>query len=177
VTGSIASASVTDVREARPEEWEAAGRVTYDAYAALPGAHLDDMYAHELRAAERRAKEAVLLVAVDDRGDVLGTVTYVPDRSSPWAEDLRDGEAGIRMLGVSPTAQGRGLGAALTVTCVDRARAAGRAAVFMHSTPWMHAAHHLYERIGFERVPERDWLPVPEVPLLAFRLAFPATGA
>jgi hypothetical protein len=35
----------------------------------------------------------------------------------------------------------------------------------------MRSAHHLYERLGFERVPERDWVPVPDVPLLAFRLA------
>jgi hypothetical protein len=35
----------------------------------------------------------------------------------------------------------------------------------------MEAAHHLYESAGFVRLPERDWLPVPEVPLMAFRLA------
>jgi hypothetical protein len=34
----------------------------------------------------------------------------------------------------------------------------------------MTAAHRLYERSGFRRVPERDWTPTPEVPLLAFRL-------
>ncbi|MHB8505403.1 MAG: GNAT family N-acetyltransferase, partial [Acidimicrobiales bacterium] len=70
-----------------------------------------------------------------------------------------------------PAAQGRGAGSALLDACVERARAAGRTAVFLHSTPWMTAAHRLYARAGFERVPSRDWLPVPEVPLLAFRLA------
>ena len=43
--------------------------------------------------------------------------------------------------------------------------------MFLHSTPWMEAAHRLYGSMGFVRVPERDWLPVPDVPLLAFRLA------
>jgi hypothetical protein len=35
----------------------------------------------------------------------------------------------------------------------------------------MTTAHRLYEQAGFVRVPERDWRPVPTVPLLAFRLA------
>lgn len=35
----------------------------------------------------------------------------------------------------------------------------------------MDAARHLYESAGFVRLPERDWLPVPEVPLMAFRPA------
>jgi ribosomal protein S18 acetylase RimI-like enzyme len=34
----------------------------------------------------------------------------------------------------------------------------------------MHAAHRLYERLGFTRVPERDWSPVPGVQLVAYAL-------
>ena len=33
----------------------------------------------------------------------------------------------------------------------------------------MTAAHRIYERHGFERVPDRDWSPVPGVHLIAFR--------
>ena len=29
-------------------------------------------------------------------------------------------------------------------------------------------AHRLYTRLGFERVPDRDWEPVPGVSLIAF---------
>lgn len=140
---------------------------------------MTDSYAAELVAVDRRAVEAVVLVAVDDgpNGSILGTVTYVPDPSSPWAEDLRAGEAGIRMMAVSPDAQGRGVGAALLDACLARARAQGRDAVFLHSTPWMETAHRLYRRAGFERVPDRDWVPEPDVPLLAFRLALPPEPA
>ena len=158
-----------EVREARPDEYETAGQVTYDAYAALPGDHMDDEYGRELRDAARRAREAVVLVAVE-KGRVLGCVTYVPDASSPWAEDLREGEAGVRMLAVDPAAQGRGIGRALAAACVDRARAEAKQAVMLHSTPWMEAAHHIYQGLGFRRVPTRDWVPLPKVPLLAFVL-------
>jgi hypothetical protein len=32
----------------------------------------------------------------------------------------------------------------------------------------MLAAQHLYEAIGFRRIPQRDWCPVPGFTLLAF---------
>lgn len=144
------------------------------AYRALAGRHLTAEYAAELSAVSRRADEAEVLVAVED--DVIGCVTLVPDDSSPWAELLEPGESGIRMLAVDPARQNRGVGAALLDRCIDEASAMGREALFLHSTPWMEAAHRLYGRAGFERVPERDYDPVPEVPLLAFRLALPLAG-
>ena len=54
----------------------------------------------------RRAGETEVLVAVGP--ELLGCVTFVPDNSSPWAELLGPGEAGVRMLAVDPSAQGRG---------------------------------------------------------------------
>jgi hypothetical protein len=34
----------------------------------------------------------------------------------------------------------------------------------------MAAAHRLYERLGFARLPERDWTPLPGVDLLVYAL-------
>lgn len=140
------------------------------AYEALPGGHMTDEYAAELADVAWRAAGAEVLVAVDDDGAVLGCVTFVPDAFSPWAELLEEGEAAIRMLGVDPRAQGHGVGQALVEACVDRARQLDRHAVFLHTTPWMPAAHRLYEKAGFVRLPERDWRPTPAFVLLAFRL-------
>jgi len=36
----------------------------------------------------------------------------------------------------------------------------------------MRAAHRIDRRLGFARVPERDWSPLPGVELVAFALAF-----
>jgi GNAT superfamily N-acetyltransferase len=156
-----------EVRVIRPAEYGAAGAIVLAAYRALPGAHLSNGYARELADVERRAVEAEVLVAVDD--GLLGCVTFVPDAASPWAEMLEGNEAAIRMLGVDPTVQKRGAGRALLNACLDRACGLGRDGLFLHSTPWMEAAHHLYAAAGFVRVPGRDWLPAPDVPLLAFR--------
>jgi ribosomal protein S18 acetylase RimI-like enzyme len=160
---------VIAVRVARPDEYQRAGELTVSAYAALPGDHLAGGYDVQLRATDRRAEEAVLLVAVDGDG-VVGCVTYVPSAGHNWAEGLADNEAGIRMLAVDPTAQSKGAGQALVRACIERARAQGKDAVFLHSTAEMLTAHRLYERLGFRRVPERNFRPFPELLLHAFRL-------
>lgn len=159
-------AAMLDVHVVRPDEMAALGEVTYEAYVAL-GGRLEEDYATELKAIDRRAAIATVLVAVDD-GDVLGGVTYVDDPRNPYAEFEGDDEAGFRMLAVAPKAQGHGVGETLVYACIDRARAAGKRRLVLHSTPWMHAAHSLYLRLGFRRAHELDWRPVPEIPLWGF---------
>jgi ribosomal protein S18 acetylase RimI-like enzyme len=159
------------IREARPEEHARLGELVVAAYRSLP--EFDEPgYEPELRDVARRAREAVVLVAVDgDGGTLLGCVTYVPGPESPWAELLEPGEAAIRMLAVDPTARGRGVGTELAAACIARAREDGRTALFLHSLPYMRAAQAIYARLGFIRRPDRDWEPVPGIRLLGFALA------
>jgi ribosomal protein S18 acetylase RimI-like enzyme len=119
------------VREARPEEHGRLGELVVTAYRSLPEFDEPD-YEPELRDVARRAGDAVVLVAVDDAGTLLGCVTYVPGPESPWAELLEPGEAAIRMLAVDPAARGRGIGTALAAGCIARAREGDRAAIFLH---------------------------------------------
>jgi ribosomal protein S18 acetylase RimI-like enzyme len=159
------------VRGARPDEHARLGDLVVAAYRSLP--EFDDPgYEPELRDVARRAREAVVLVAVDDAADerLLGCVTYVPGPESPWAELLEPGEAAIRMLAVDAAARGRGAGTALAAACVVRARAEGRVAILLHSLPYMRAAQAIYARLGFMRRPDRDWEPEPGVRLLGFAL-------
>ena len=158
------------------DEYERAGRLVVAAYEALPGGHLTNEYEAELAGVERRAREAEVLVAVDDDGTMMGCVTFVADDSSPWAELVEPGEAAIRMLAVDPRAQRQGVGRALLNACIARAEGLGRTAIILHTTPWMSAAHRLYETSGFQRVSERDWTPVPEVPLRTYRLELGVSG-
>jgi hypothetical protein len=104
------------VRVAEPAEFADAGRVTAEAY------HADDLlrrtdglidvdYEAQLTDASRRAREAELLVAVDD-GQVLGTVTWCPP-TSPWRElrrcpiKLSSGCSRLRQLGGAAALAGR----------------------------------------------------------------------
>lgn len=161
-----------EIRELRDDEAERAGEVVVAAYRTLDGAPPIDEngYADVLRAVHERARGELVMVAVDSAGAVVGCVTYVADEDSPYAQRLRPGEASMRMLGVAPDARRRGVGRALVEACVERAGAAGKVRVVLHSAAWMAAAHAMYESLGFVRVPERDWAPSPEIPLYCFML-------
>jgi ribosomal protein S18 acetylase RimI-like enzyme len=160
-----------EVREARPEEYDALGELAGAAYAALDG-ETDDGYLPEVRDVRGRAPHAPVLAAVDVHGTLVGTVTYVPGPENRYAEIARDGEAEFRMLAVAPAAQGRGIGRVLAEAVLARARAEGRAGVAIYTRPSMLAAHRLYASLGFERDAERDWEFEPGQWLWAYRLRF-----
>lgn len=155
------------VRPARDDELERAGELTAAAYLADGFVRPDGPYLAVLADARSRAQQAELLVAVDDRDRLLGTVT-VSEPGTAYAEVSRPGELEFRMLGVDPAARGRGIGELLTRAVIDRARRRGDHRVVLCSAEAMHAAHRLYRRLGFSRLPERDWSPAPGLQLLAF---------
>jgi ribosomal protein S18 acetylase RimI-like enzyme len=140
------------IRAARPDEYDRVGELTIAAYRALPVDHLWGGYDAEILDTEGRAKGADIVVATLD-DDVVGAVTYVGESDSPWSEWTQPGEAQFRLLAVHVDARGRGIGEALVRECLDRA--AGRP-VLIHTTRWMEAARRMYERLGFERRPDRD---------------------
>lgn len=161
------------IRPVLPAEHDALGEVSIRSYleGGLLLGGLDDPYAPNLRDVALRAASATVLVAVDgDTGAILGGVTLA-FHGSAMAQLAGPGEAEIRMLAVDPGAQGRGVGAALAVACLERARAEeGTKRVVLCSQQAMTTAHRLYARLGFERAPELDWYPLPEVLLWGFRL-------
>lgn len=129
-----------------------------------------DPYVARLRDAAGRARDAELLVAADPDERLLGTVT-VCEPGSPLSEVSRPGELEFRMLAVTPAARNRGIGELLTRAVLDRAAQRGARRVVLSSTEWMSTAHRLYTRLGFSRLPERDWQPVTGLQLVAFGLA------
>jgi GNAT superfamily N-acetyltransferase len=157
------------IRPIRPDEYEALGDLTVAAYHSIPAEMPHQAtYDLQLRDVARRAETSCVVVAVAEAGELLGGVTYVSGPDDPYSEELREGEAGIRMLAVDPARQGRGIGRALTEWCLDRARAAGRVRVVLHTGAFMPAAVHLYEGMGFRRLPALDFAPAPGIDLIAY---------
>ncbi|HJQ44740.1 MAG TPA: GNAT family N-acetyltransferase [Amycolatopsis sp.] len=167
---SEAVATGVVVRPARPDEFAEVGVMTVAAYEADGLLAADAEYRHELSDAARRAEQAELLVAVTPAGELLGSVTITPPGSA-LAEISRDGELEFRMLSTAPAARGRGVGEALTKAVVDRAGELGARRVVLCSLDSMTTAHRLYTRLGFVRLPDRDWEPAPGFWLRAFGLA------
>ena len=166
-----APAGAFAIRLVDHDDYAALGRITLTAYEGNRD-DLGDDYRQELRDVAARAAACPVLVAVASDGEVLGGVAYVPGPENPMSELERGGEAGIRMLAVDPAAQGLGVGRALTVACLERARAEGRSGVALYTRPANVPAQGLYESLGFVRDVDRDWEYEPGRWLWAFQLAF-----
>jgi ribosomal protein S18 acetylase RimI-like enzyme len=123
-------------------------------------------YLSQLADVEGRATRAELLVARAGEA-IVGSVALV--LAGDFGEvTTSEEEAAFRMLVVDPAARGRGVGELLVSDCLARARAAGKTRMVLSTEPRMVAAHRLYARLGFARLPERDWSPIPGVHLLVY---------
>src|SRR6266511_272498 len=131
------------VREARPADFDAVARLTVAAYREDRQLEGETGYDELLADVASRAETGTLLAAAD--------------------------EAEFRMLAVDPTVQGAGVGEALVRACLQRAAEHGCTAVTICTRDFAAAAQRLYARLGFQRVPELDWSPMPGVDLLALR--------
>ena len=123
-----------------------------DGYLDLDGG---DRYAGELLDADTRIRDAVVLVA--QAGDeLIGTVTLATFET-PFAEISRPGEMEVRMLAVAPEARRRGVAVELMDATLDLARSDGLTRIVLSTEVSRHAVHRFYERLGYTRLPERDW--------------------
>jgi len=112
--------------------------------------------------------ETGLLLVLENQGKIEGVVKFFPDASQSGMGHWPEGVAAIRVLAVLPTGRGRGYGTRLTRECLRLAREQKVSAIFLFTGEFMHAARHIYEKLGFQRAPEFD----PHLGPLAYRLDF-----
>jgi ribosomal protein S18 acetylase RimI-like enzyme len=109
---------------------------------------------------------AGMLVVAEAHGKIPGAVKFFPDASQAAMGQWPPGAALIRILAVWPQVRGQGYGTLLTQECLRRARALKIPTIFLYTGTFMLAARHIYEKLGFRRVPEFDRDPGP----IAYRL-------
>ncbi|MGW2095298.1 GNAT family N-acetyltransferase [Promicromonospora sukumoe] len=150
------------VRPVRDDEHHAAADVLVSAY--THDFEISDGYRQSLGAVGRWASEHEVWVAVPhaeaDAGygttRVLGVVV-TPALGGPALSPLAlDGELDFRLLATHPDARGGGVGETLVRHVIALARDRGARRVVMNSGDQMRAAHRLYERLGFQRLYERE---------------------
>lgn len=129
---------ITELTEITPEVVAAFERLIPQLSSSNPPPTQD-----ELRAIAR-SEASILLVASDDDGTILGSLTLVvfriPTGLRAWIEDVV----------VDGAARGRGVGEALNQAALGRARQEGANTVDLTSRPSREAANRLYRRLGFE---------------------------
>ncbi|UOQ56513.1 GNAT family N-acetyltransferase [Leucobacter allii] len=146
------------IRPARPEEHAETGALVRAAYAA--DFALGAEYLAEIEDVAGRATSSEVLVAVEadpETGErILATVT-IPRPGERLQDDTEPGEMDLRLLGVAHAARGRGIGEAVVRHCLRVARDRGCHRVVLHTGEIMTGAQRLYERLGFTRIPEREF--------------------
>jgi ribosomal protein S18 acetylase RimI-like enzyme len=92
------------------------------------------------------SRASILLAARDPQqnGKIVGSLTLVvfriPTGVRAWIEDVV----------VDTEERGKGIGEALTLAALDRARVEGAKTVDLTSRPSREAANRLYQRVGFQ---------------------------
>lgn len=164
------------VRPARPDEHARLGQLMVAVYASLDGfpGPADQPRYYDLLAGIGALADppAVELLVAADGDALLGGVVDVADVARYGAGGILAGErdaSAFRLLAVDRAARGRGVGKALAVACVERARRRGHAQVVIHTTEAMRVAWAMYERLGFARAPALDFLQ-EGLPVFGFRL-------
>lgn len=159
-----------EISPVRPEEYEAVGRIVIETYRAL-GFTIHPEYGEELVDVARRAADpnvVVLVARLDGRPVGHAAVVVGPSPMSDHAEPL---ESSLRMVAVTPSVQGQGVGRALVIQAMEVSRRAGRPVMRLYTQGIMTTAQRMYESLGFRRVPERDaWIERHHLQLLAYEL-------
>jgi ribosomal protein S18 acetylase RimI-like enzyme len=157
------------VREALEHEYDEVGTVTFLGFGhGEPGAVRPDAARESLlRDARTRAEQGALLVAIDEStARIVGTATLLRP-GAPLTRQSRDGETEVRLLAVLPEARRLGAGWNLMTAAVETARRWARDGgpvdgVVLDTGPRNIRSQRLYNRLGFERVPERETQPASQ---------------
>jgi len=160
------------IRDAQGNDGRAIAALTlsaYQEYAPLMPA-LWDTYRENIVTTLAAPEPATQLVA-EQGSRLVGTVLLYPaatgsDERAPFPRPYPE----VRLLAVAPAARGKGIGEALMRECIRRARRSGATTLALHTTDLMRAAMRLYTRMGFQREPELDFHPRPEVTVKGYVL-------
>lgn len=166
------------VRNAKPTEFEEIGQLMIDVYSRLEGfpkqTDQPDYYLMLANVGSLTLKpHTELLVAVTPENKLAGAVVYFGDMKQYGSGGTATQEpqaAGFRLLAVNPLYRGHGIGKLLTYECIRKAMAQKRVRMIIHTTMAMQTAWKMYEKIGFKRSEDLDFMQ-GELAVFGFRLS------
>lgn len=165
------------VRNADEGEFKEIGELLVEVYSALSGfpkkedqPEYYDMLRNVGELTENKNIE--LLTAVSKQGRIGGAVVYfndMKDYGSGGTATHEPNACGFRLLGVDPKIRGLGLGKLLTQYCIDKGMNSNSSTMVIHTTKSMKQAWGMYERLGFKRADDLDFMQ-GNLPVFGFRL-------
>jgi len=165
------------IRKAEVHEYEKIGKLMVEVYSKLEGfpkeSEQPDYYKMLANIGEITSKpEAELLVSVSSGNEIVGAVVYFGDMryyGSGGSATKEKNVAGFRLLAVDPSFRGRSIGKLLTLECIRKAKEKKLSQVIIHTTKAMQTAWNMYEKLGFKRYEDLDFMQ-GTLPVFGFRL-------
>lgn len=166
-----------EIRNAHPDEFITIGQLMVQVYSQLDGfpkpSEQPKYYKMLEEVGEFTQKPVTeILIAVSNERKIDGAVVYFGDMQyygSGGTATKEKNAAGFRLLAVNPDARGLGLGKLLTLKCIEKARDMKLGQVIIHTTKAMQTAWAMYEKIGFKRSEDLDFMQ-GELPVFGFRM-------
>lgn len=161
------------IRKAQENEYDQIRRERLHAYHQyalnLPVAHWEALQGTLSSGSEQQTGAEIFIAEVS--GEIAGSAVLFPSQKAAyeWETGSLDYPE-LRMLAVSPLHRNQGVGKSLVLHCIQEAQKAGHRYLGLHTGEFMTDAIQLYERLGFERVPELDFSPLDDgITVKAFR--------
>lgn len=153
------------VQIATENDFQKVGQLMVDVYAKLDGFATPEeqpvYYDMLANIGDFAQKDSVDILIATNKGEILGAVVYINDLSEYGANiDLSNEKdsAAFRLLAVSTQARGLGIGKLLTNACLEKAKLIGLKQMIIHTTDSMKVAWGMYEKMGFIRSEDLDFL-------------------
>jgi len=155
-----------DICIAQPDELADVGNLMAEVYSQLDGfpskAEQPQYYEQFTKLAALTESEHIqVIVAKTEVDGIIGGLIFYTDvkhyGAGGSATTSIPNAAAIRLLAVSASARGNGVGRMLTEHCIALARTAACSTLILHTTRFMPTAWSLYEKMGFARYTEIDF--------------------
>ncbi|HEY0744109.1 MAG TPA: GNAT family N-acetyltransferase [Chryseosolibacter sp.] len=163
------------IRTAQPSEYAHIGQLMVKAYSQLEGfitpAEHPGYYNMMANIGDLTAKHGTEIIAAMASGKIVGAVVYFNNMEhygSGGTATKEKNSAGFRFLAVAEEARGQGIGKLLTLECIRKTKEQNLKQLIIHTTLAMQDAWRMYERIGFKRSTDLDFMQ-GEMKVFGFR--------
>jgi GNAT superfamily N-acetyltransferase len=166
-----------NIRNAKTEEFKPIGKLMVKVYSQLEGFPKEteqpdyyNMLANIGALTKNPGTEILVALTPDD--NIAGAVVYFSDMKyygSGGTATREENASGFRLLAVDPARRGHGIGSILIDECIQKAVFEKHSQIIIHTTEAMQRAWKMYERRGFQRSADLDFMQ-GGLPVFGFRL-------